>query len=60
MTTDRPMTRQLDVFADRLAQSAGTADDGNVRHAARSIGKLPVSGNDMLQSLRRELGWQAR
>lgn len=58
--TDRPMTRQLDVFADRLANSAGTGADGKVQIAARSLGKSPASGNSMIQALRRELGWQAR
>ncbi len=54
------MSRQLDIFADRLAQSAGTKADGKVQIAARSIGKSPASGNAMLQALRRELGWQAQ
>lgn len=58
--TDRPMTRQLDVFADRLAATAWTSVDGNVAIVARRLGKSPANGNGMLQSLRRELGWQAR
>lgn len=51
--------RQIDRFADELADSAWTADCGNVAKAARRMGLRPENGNPMLQRLRRELGPQA-
>ena len=51
--------RQIDRFAEALARSAGTPDDGNVGKAARAIGLSSANGNAMLQRLRRGLGPQA-
>lgn len=51
--------RQIDRFAEALARSAGTDDDGNVAKAARQIGLSGNNGNAMLQRLRRDLGPQA-
>lgn len=55
----RPLIRKIDQFAEALAQSEGTPDDGNVAKIARRVGIKAGSGNGMLQRIRRELGWQA-
>ncbi len=52
-------TRQIDRFAEALAASEGTPDDGNTAKAARAIGISGVNGNAMLQRLRKDLGPQA-
>jgi hypothetical protein len=52
--------RQIDRFAEMLAESEGTRDDGNVGIIARRLGLHKASGNGMLQRLRRDLGWQAK
>lgn len=54
------MKRQLDRFAEILANSAGTDTDGITSVAATRLGVSANNGNAMLQRLRRELGQQAR
>lgn len=56
----REPIRQIDRFAELLAKTAGTPDDGNVAKVARRMGLDPGTGNGMLQRLRRDLGDQAR
>jgi hypothetical protein len=51
--------RQIDRFAEALAASEGTADDGNVSKAARRVGLKAENGNALLQRIRRGLGRQA-
>lgn len=43
-----------------LPPNAKADPGGNVRLAARSIGLRPESGNSLLQTIRRQLGEQAR
>lgn len=52
--------RQTARFAEMLADSAGTAEDGNVALIAERMGFGKGYGNAMLQRLRRDLGWQAK
>ena len=47
---ERPMKRQIDIFAENLAQH------GDAQRAARQMGLKSSSGNGMLQRLRREVG----
>lgn len=47
-------------FAELLAATAGTPDDGNVAVCAERMGYGRAYGNAMLQRLRRDLGAQAR
>lgn len=56
----RPLIRQIDRFAELLAASAGTPDDGDVAKIARRMGLKASSGNGLLQRIRREQGDQAR
>jgi hypothetical protein len=56
----RPLIRQIDIFAEHLAESAGTPHDGDVARIARKMGLKSSSGNGLLQRLRREQGDQAK
>lgn len=56
----RPLTRPLDRFAEALAQTEGTRQDGDVMAVALKLGYAPTTGNGYLQRIRAELGPQAR
>lgn len=51
---------QMDRFAEVLAGTAGTPNDGNVRFVGRQLGLDMVASNNVMQRIRKRLGAQAR
>lgn len=53
----RPLARQLDHFAETLAQSAGTSIDGDLAAIAGALGLKPKEGRAMFRRICQEQGW---
>lgn len=51
---------QMDRFAEALAATAGTANDGQIPFVGRQLGMSTQQANDVMQRLRKRLGPQAR
>lgn len=56
--------RQIDRFAELLAEHDAFAKPpkkgGQAAACALKMGLSPLTGNSMLQRIRRQLGWQAK
>lgn len=52
--------RQIDRFAELLAQHGPGDTGGHVGKCAERMGLSREEGNSILQKMRKDLGWQAR
>lgn len=61
MSRNRNGTASLmDRFAELLANTAGTENDGKVPFVGRQLGLTTAEANGVMQNLRKRLGAQAR
>lgn len=58
--TRRGTLSQIDRFAEALANTAWTERDGSVPFAGAQLGLDTRAANDVMQRLKRAVGWQAR